>query len=134
MAYEFARNINDLNFVITRALPTADGTVTSSDIDLEVTPRLSPENVELEITVPALNSTQLPTADTITITVQGGAAAAPTTLLWVAPVITSSSGYVGGVLRYRLPSNCPRYLNVKFVAAGGTGDISGSSATIKLLF
>jgi hypothetical protein len=134
MAYEFARNINDAEFVITRALPTADGTVTSADIDLGVTPRFSPENVELEITVPALNSTQLPNADTITITVQGGAAATPTTLLWVAPVITGSSGYAGGVLRYRLPSNCPRYLNVKFVAAGGTGDISGSSATIKLLF
>jgi hypothetical protein len=134
MANEFARNINDRNFVITRALPTADGTVTSSDIDLEGGAYFAPENVELEITVPALNATQLPNDDTITITVQGGAAATPTTLLWVAPVITGSTGYAGGVLRYRLPSNCPRYVNVKFVAAGGTGDISGSSATVKLLF
>lgn len=130
----FLRNINDAAFVISRALPTADGTVTSSDIDLGVAPSFSPENVELEITVPALNATQLPNADTLTITVQGGAAATPTTELWRVPVITGSTGYAGGTFRYRLPSNCPRYVNVKFVAAGGTGDISGSAATVKLLF
>ena len=133
MANEFARNIQDADLTITRALPTADGTVTSSDFDLSAAPYKG-ENVELEITIPALNATQLPNADTLTVTVQAGAAATPTTELFRLPVITGSSGYAGGVLRYRLPSNVARYVNVKFVAAGGTGDISASSATIKLLF
>ena len=133
MANENARNIQDAEFIVTRALPTADGTVTSSDIDLGADV-YKPEEVELEITVPALNATQLPNADTITMTVQAGASATPTTELFRLPVITGSSGYAGGTFRYRLPSNCPRYVNVKFVAAGGTGDISASSATIKLLF
>ncbi len=133
MANELSRNIKDATFVVTRALPTADGTVTSSDIDLGADVH-KPETVELEIIVPALNATQLPNADTLTITVQAGAAATPTTSLFVLPVITGSSGYAGGTFRYRLPSNVARYLNVKFVAAGGTGDISGSSATVQLLF
>lgn len=128
-----SRKIQDATFVKTRALPTADGTVTSADLDLGAG-AFKPEEMELEITVPALNSTQLPNADTITMTIQHGAAATPTTLLAVLPVITGSSGYAGGTFRFRLPSNTLRYVNVKFVAAGGTGDISASSATIKLLF
>jgi hypothetical protein len=128
-----SRKIQDATFVKTRALPTADGTVTSADLDLGAD-AFKPESMELEITVPALNATQLPNADTITMTIQHGAAATPTTLLAVLPVITGSSGYAGGTFRFRLPSNTLRYVNVKFVAAGGTGDISASSATVKLLF
>lgn len=133
MANEFARNVRDYANTITRALPTADGTVTSSDIDLGAGVYKT-ENYELEITIPALNATQLPNADTLTITVQAGAAAAPTTALHVFPVITGSSGHAGSVLRYRFPSDVARYANVKVVAAGGTGDISGSSATVRLIF
>jgi len=132
MANEFARKVLDFAHIISRALPTADGTVTSSDLDLGT--GVKPENYELEIVIPALNSTQLPNADTLTITVQNGASAAPTTALHVFPVITGSSGYAGGTLRYRFPSNALQYANVKVVAAGGTGDISGSTATVRLVF
>ncbi len=136
MANEFARNIKDTLTTVTRALPTADGTVTSSDIDLgAVNGGLSVENVELSIEVPELSSTLLPSADTLTITVQGGAAAAPSTTLNLVKVITGTGSTIAAQeLRYRLPSNCPRYVNVKFVAAGGTGDQSGVSATIALRF
>ena len=133
MANEFARKVLDKAHIISRALPTADGTVTSSDIDLGAGVYKG-ENYELEITIPALTITQLPNADTLTITVQNGAAATPTTALHVFPVITGSSGHAGSVLRYRFPSNASRYANVKIVAAGGTGDISASSATINLVF
>jgi len=128
----FARKVQDAAFSITRALPTADGTVTTADFDLGT--GVKPENVELELVIPALNATQLPNADTLTITVQHGAAATPTTELLRLPVITGSSGYAGGTFRLRLPSNTLQYLNVKIVAAGGTGDISGATATLKLLF
>jgi len=133
MANEFARNIRDAAHIITRALPTADGTVTSADFDLGAD-AYKGENYELEIVIPALNSTQLPNADTLTITVQAGAAANPTTELFRLPVITGSSGYAGGTFRYRLPSNVSRYVNVKVVAAGGTGDISASDMTVSLRF
>ena len=136
MANEFVRNIKDTLTTVTRALPTADGTVTSSDIDLgAVNGGRSVENVELSIEVPALTSTLLPSADTLTITVQGGASAAPTTSLNLVTVITGTGSTIAAQeLRFRLPSNCPRYVNVKFVAAGGTGDQSGVSATIALRY
>lgn len=134
MPNEFARNIQDKDLTITRALPTADGTVTSSDFDLG--PALyKGENYELEVTIPALSSTLLPNADTLTLTIQGGSSAAPSTSLNIVHVTTGTGSTIAAqTLRFRLPSNCPRYVNAKFVAAGGTGDQSGVSASIKLLF
>lgn len=135
MAYEFARNITDYTYTVTRALPTADGTVTSSDLDFGVAHTTFPENTELEISLPAITATHLPSADTLTITVQGGTSATPTTSLNMVYVVTGTGSTIAAhVVRFRLPSNCPRYVNVKFVAAGGTGDISGVSATITLRF
>jgi hypothetical protein len=136
MANEFVRNIKDAALLVTRALPTADGTVTSSDLDLAaVSPGVSLENVELAIEIPALTSTHLPSADTLTVTVQGGASATPSTSLNIVKVITGTGSTIAAQeWRVKLPSDCPRYVNVKFVAAGGTGDISGVSATIGLRF
>ncbi len=134
MAHEFARNIKDDSWKVTRALPTADGTVTSTDFDLGADVYKG-ENYELEISVPELSSTLLPSADTLTITVQNGAAATPTTTLGLSKVITGTGSTIAAqVVRFRLPSNTLRYLNVKFVAAGGTGDQSGVSAIVRLLF
>lgn len=134
MANELARNIKDAAHLVTRALPTADGTVTSSDLDLGAV-SYQGENFELSIEVPELSSTLLPSADTLTITVQAGAAAAPTTTLNLVKVITGTGSTIAAQeIRFRLPSDCPRYVNVKFVAAGGTGDQSGVSATIALRF
>ena len=136
MAHEFARNIKDTLTTVTRALPTADGTVTSADIDLgAINAGLSLEKVELSIEVPAISATLLPNADTLTITVQGGASATPSTSLNLVKVITGTGSTIAAQeIRFRLPSDCPRYVNVKFVAAGGTGDQSGVSATVALRF
>lgn len=129
------RLVKDYITTVTRALPTADGTVTSSDIDLgAVIGGEGLDNVELTVEIPALNSTQLPNADTLTVTVQVGAAASPTTSLNMVRVFTGSSGVAATTWSLRLPPDCPRYINVKFVAAGGTGDISAYSATIALRY
>jgi hypothetical protein len=130
------RYVKDYLTTVTRALPAADGTVTSSDIDLgAVAAGDSLEPVELCIEVPALSAALLPSADTLTITVQGGAAAAPTTSLNLVKVITGTGSTIAAQeVRFRLPSSCPRYVNVKFVAAGGTGDQSGVSATVALRY
>ena len=134
MANELARNIKDAAHIVTRALPTADGTVTSSDIDLGAD-SYQGENFELSIEVPALSAVLLPSADTLTITVQAGAAAAPTTTLNLVKVITGTGSTIAAQeIRLLMPSECTRKLNVKFVDAGGTGDQSGVSATIALRF
>ncbi len=128
------RQIQDYSNTITRALPTADGTVTSSDFDLGTSaPGVVLEGVELVVAIPALSSTLLPSADTLTITVQGGAAATPSTSLNIVKVITGTGSTIAAQeWRVKLPNDCPRYVNVKFVAAGGTGDQSGVSATLTL--
>lgn len=134
MPNEFARNIQDTDLTITRALPTADGTVTSADFDLGAD-IYKGENYELEVTIPSLTAVLLPSADTLTMTVQGGAAVAPTASLNLVQITTGTGSTLAEQkIRFRLPSNCPRYVNVKFVAAGGTGNMSGVSATAKLLF
>lgn len=136
MAYEYNRNIQDHALTLTRALPTADGTVTSSDIDLgSVYPGVALEKVELSVEIPALSSTLLPSADTLTLTLQGGASAAPSTSLNLTKVITGTGSTIAAQeWRVKLPPDCPRYINVKAVAAGGTGDQSGVSLTISLRF
>jgi hypothetical protein len=134
MANEFARNIKDALTTVTRALPGADGTVTSDDLNLGLGP-CKGENYELSIEVPALSSTLLPNGDTLTITVQHGASAAPSTTLNLVKVIDGTGSTIAAQeLRFRLPSNVLQYVNVKFVAAGGTGDQSGVSATIALRY
>lgn len=131
-----ARNIQDLALTITRALPTADGTVTSTDFDLgAVSPDVTAEAFELVLAIPALTATHLPSADTLTITVQSGAAATPTTTLNLVAVITGTGSTIAAqTVRFRLPSTVGRYVNVKYVAAGGTGDISDVSVTQTLRF
>jgi hypothetical protein len=136
MANEFGRNIKDAsaNTRITRALPTADGTVTSADIDLGAE-AYKGENFELQIEIPALTSTHLPSADTLTLTIQAGASATPTTSTGITHLTTGTGSTIAAqVVRFRLPSNIARYVNVKAVAAGGTGDISAVSLTISLVF
>lgn len=131
-----SRNQQDKLLTVTRALPTADGTVTSSDFDLGVAaPGVTMESVELLVEMPALTATHLPSADTLTLTLQGGASATPSTSLNQTRVITGTGSTIAAQsFRFKLPSDCPRYINVKFVAAGGTGDISGVSATLSLRF
>ena len=131
-----ARNIQDAFLKVTRALPTADGTVVSSDFDLQaVSPDVTAESFELVLEVPALSAVLLPTADTLTITVRSGAAAAPTTSLGLVRVITGTGSTIAAQeFRFRLPSTVGRYVNVQYVAAGGTGDQSGVSVTQTLRF
>jgi len=126
--------MKDLNLTITRALPTADGTVTSTDLDLgAAAPGSSVKDAELVIEVAELSGANLPAADTLTLTVQTGEAVTPTTSANLVHVITGNGGTIAAQsVKLRLPSNVGRYVNVKLVAAGGTGDMSAKSATISL--
>jgi hypothetical protein len=136
MANEFARNLKDSNFVVTKALPAANATATSDDLDLQAiaTGSSFPENVELEISVPA---TANHTAGTLTFTVQNGSSAAPTTALLNTSftVASSTAGGSATVKRIGIPSDVARYLNVKAVNSTSTdGDSTGVSFTVQLLF
>lgn len=133
----FNRNIVDDNYNETDvALPTADGTSYSTTIDLGDID-MADENVELNITVPDLTVTHLPNADTLTVSVLAGAATDPTAVIADAVAVYTGAGGAGASgssTRFKLPSTCPRYVRVKFVAAGGTGDMSAVDAVVGLRF
>ena len=133
----FNRNIVDDNYNQTDvALPTADGTSYSTTIDLGDVDSVG-ENHELLITIPDLTVTHLPNADTLTVAVAAGAATDPTALIAdTIEVLTGAggAGATGTTTRFRLPSDCPRYVRVRFTAAGGTGDMSAVDAVVGLRF
>jgi len=134
MANEFNRSTKDAGLIITRALPTADGTVTSSDLDLGLGAHKG-DNVEFVVSIPELSATNLPSADTLTFTVQAGASAAPSTSLNLVKVVTGTGSTISAQeWRFRVPTDVARYVNVKAVAAGGTGDMSAKSFTFYPVF
>ena len=136
MPNEFSRNIQDADLTKARLLTASDGNVTSPDLDLGTnTKAFLTENHELEVRIPALTSTQLASGDAIAVLVQGGDAVTPTTSLGLSATLSgSASGTVETAFRFRLPANCPRYVNVKFTSSGTSGDMSAVSAAVKLLF
>ena len=136
MPNEFSRNIQDADLTKARALTAADGSVTSADLDLGTNSKgFLTEEQELEVRIPALTAGMLALNDAIAIVVQGGAAATPTTSLGLSATLAgSASGTTETAFRFRLPANCPRYVNVKFTSSGTSGDMSAVSASVKLLF
>jgi hypothetical protein len=135
MANEFSRNTQDADLTKARLLTASDGNVTSPDIDLGTNSKgFLTEEHELEVLIPALTATQLASADTLTILLQGGSAVTPTTSLGLSAVLTGTGSAIAQTsFRFRLPANCPRYVNAKFTTAGTTGDMSAVSASVKLL-
>lgn len=134
MAHEFSRNIRDAAVKASIALTASDGSVTTPDIDLGAE-KYKAENYELEIAIPELTSTHLPSADTITVLVQHGAAASPTTSTGMSFVVTGTGSTIAAqTKRWRLPSDTLRYINVKFTSAGTSGDMALLTATASLLF
>lgn len=135
MPNEFSRNIQDADLTKARLLTASDGNVTSPDLDLGTNSKgFFPEEHELEVRIPALTSTQLASGDAIAVLVQGGAAVTPSTSLGLSATLSgSASGTAETAFRFRLPANCPRYVNVKFTSSGTSGDMSAVSAAVKLL-
>jgi len=131
----------DADFDENLTLPTADGTVQTTGFDLgAIGDRdVRPDELEIWIRSPALNTTQLPDADTLTWSVESDDNSGFTSALIVADKVMVQTG-AGGAgaaakeCRFKIPPGCERYVRIKAVAAGGTGDISGSSADVSLVF
>jgi hypothetical protein len=131
---KFTRNIRDKAVdPAAFALPAAAGASTvSAEIDLG-TGDFKPENLELELSVPALTTVMVPDTKTVTYIVETSAtsnfAAVDQTLM--AEVQTGAGGAgVGEFLkRVRLPSNCARYVRFKVTLGAGTTTAAAVNAT-----
>lgn len=139
MANEFARNIQDASLnPAAFALPSAaSSSVYSATIDLG-SDIWKTEQVELEVSIPALSTTIVPDSRTVTVSVEtatdSGFSAVAQTILY--DVLTGAGGAgVGAYLkRIRFPSNCARYARIKIALGASTTDGSAVSCTPSLRF
>jgi hypothetical protein len=130
------RNRKDAALSVSKALPAAAANNDSDSIDLEQVYGGRIENVELEISVPALPA--LVEAKTVTITIQDSADdssfAAVTGLATF--VITGAVGNGAAAVsrRIKLPPITRRYVRWNQAVLTGGGDNTGVSVTGALVF
>jgi hypothetical protein len=122
----------------TRALPaSASSTVDGAAIDLTNGPKGHlTGDVEFVLTAPAVNATMAPDTRTFTysiITSDAADLSNPTLLMPGVIVQTgaASAGAASASHRFRLPSNTKRYVGVRVVSGGSTGNASAVSATLE---
>lgn len=132
----YARNLRDLDFEVTKALPAAAATAYTDGLDLGQTKVQSLEAIEFEISLPAVPD--LVDAKTITISVQDSAD--DSSYAAVDPAITTVITGAGGVgaaaktVRFRLPSQTRRYVRLKTDVLTAGGDNTAKSVTLAALF
>jgi len=131
---EYARNIQDTNLQVSRALTAADGNVTSSDIILGTAGFPQVEGLEMCVRLPELAAAELASADTLTIELQNGTAATPTTTIATEVITGTGSAIPAQTIRFGIPRDAGVYFNVKFTTAGTTGDMSDKTAYVGPLF
>lgn len=132
----YARNLRDLAFTVTKALPAAAATNYTDALDLGQAKVQSLEQVEFELAIPATPA--LVDAKTITWAVQDSAD--NVTFAAVDPAITTGTLGAGGAgaaaktVRFRLPSTTRRYVRVSQTVLAAGGDNTGVSVTFSALF
>jgi hypothetical protein len=137
-------NVRDSLMKATIALPATATTVHSSTIDLGApTAGAAPATdfvaeCELLVSAPALNTTQLPSAATVTYIVEQSADGS-TSFTTLAPSLivqtgSASSGAAAATAWYRLPTNVQRYIRVSATSASTPGDCSAASVSLEVLF
>lgn len=138
MANEYARNITDSTYSTTFALPASASSSTNQATPFDLgTDTVKPENVEIEMSVPALTDTMVPNTRTTTYIIETCTATNFSTIdatLYTKTFTGAGSGVAAQVIRVRLPSNCARYVRGKITHGASTTDSSSVSATIALKF
>ena len=133
----YTRNLRDLAFEVSKALPAAAATAYTDALDLGQAAVQSLEQIEFEISIPATPA--LVDAKTITISIQDSAdnstfaALDPAITTVITGVATSQGGPLKAV-RFRLPSQTRRYVRLKTDVLTGGGDNTAVSVTLAALF
>lgn len=133
-------NVRDASLIKTTALPNGANTIYTDGIDLGA---LSGRGIrdgfcELLIEAPALVVGDLADAATMKYSIQMDDDSAFGSATVVAPdvIVQTGAGGAGAAAasyRWRIPSNCERYIRVRAVNSGA-GNASDKSVTMSLLF
>jgi hypothetical protein len=140
MSNEFARKIQDASLnPVAFALPAAASSSTQSAVIDLGADTYKPENIELDLAIPALSTTIAPDTRTVTAIIETSTtsnfAAIDATIF--SRILTGAGGAGIGAqdaLRCRLPSNCARYVRAKVTFGASTTDGSAVSATFTARF
>lgn len=130
------RRLADANLTKTKALPAAAASNATASIDLGSTV-LGPvaDDISVEVSIPATPA--LVDAKTIILTLKDSADDSTFTAIASLGVITqtgaSSAGAAAFTQRYKLPSNCRRYLRLDAAVLTAGGDNTAVSYTLKVL-
>lgn len=93
---------------------------------------------EIKIEMPALTTTELPDAQTYTMSIEtdDNSGFSTATVLHASVQVQTGAGGAGAAAKsttFRLPTNVERYVRVKGTKTG-TGNVSAKSMTVSLLF
>ena len=138
MANEFARNIQDASLnPVALALPSAASTtVTGAAVDLG-TDTVKPEELEVNVYVPGLSDTILPSTRTMTVIVETSTTSNFATVVRtiLSKTFTGAGAGAGASnTRCRVPSGCEQYIRLKITSGASTTDASAVSALLTLRF
>lgn len=133
--------VKDAQLVQTKALSNGAGATSTDGFDLGHNAALLGRNLanfDILIEMPALTTTELPDAETYTMSIEtdDNAAFSSAKILHANVMQQVGAGGAGAVAkseRVRLPSNCERYVRVKGTKTG-TGNVSAKVMTVSMLF
>lgn len=134
MANEQSRNIQDASLnPASFALPSAaSSSTTSAVIDLGADTHKG-ENIELNLYLPALSATIVPSTRTVTVIIETATASAFSTVsrTILSKTLTGDGSTIAAAnYRCRVPSDCERYVRAKITFGASTTDGSAVSATL----
>lgn len=136
--YDPGHGVKDAALRQTKTLPAGAATVYSTAIDLGALSYLGSRLAPMtgKVTGPAVNTTQLPDAQTLKYTVQHSDDNVTFTDLYADVLTQTGAGGAGAAeasAKHAIPVDCKRYVRIKCVKSGA-GDASASSLTHELLF
>lgn len=135
MAHEFARNVQDKAVnPAPFAMGAASASTTSAAIDLETATgkNFRTENIEFELSIPALATGIIPDASVVSLILETSTTSNFAAIVGTyAETVTGAGGAGTGATtaRFRVPSNCPRYVRFKTTRGSGGTTAAGVNAT-----
>jgi len=136
MSNELSRNVKDAVLQSAVALSNGADTTYTAGFDLgSGAAKLAP--CELELSIPALTATHMPTGTTLSVAVQDSADDSSYTTLFTYPLRTSASGLAADATRTGIPTDARQYVRYAVTladAAGTVGDCRLVDVTAALVF
>jgi hypothetical protein len=136
-------NVRDASLISEDALPASTGAANGTALDLgtlsDISARVAP--MEMLLSAPVLNATLLPNGCTCTYKIEVSNAsnfATNTTLIAAAITQTGANGAAASTYRFKIPSDCKRYIRAVATTADNGNTAAGNCAakkmTLEMLF